>query len=122
MKIIIFLLLLFAVQVFSQDEFSLAKIDTVNAQSDTLSRQLIRTTSNSMNDTCNKYQVMWTANDTIQISSQASYPSNNTFILLPTVSILDWEWFSPFVANWYWKVYGTGTATVYTKVKGWSQQ
>lgn len=124
MKNKILILLLLSGVLFSQTEteFSLAKSDTVNAQSDTLSRQLIFSTSNSMNDTCKRYQLMLTADDTIQISSSASYTSNNLYILLPTVAFTDWTWFSAFVGNWYWKVYGTGAARVYIKAKLWGTQ
>jgi len=106
----------------SETEFSLAKSDTTASTTDTLSRLLVNSTSNSLNDTCKRYQLMISCDDTIQISSSASFTSNNTFILLPTIAILDWTWFSAFIPNWYWKILGTGTAKVYFKMKGWNIQ
>lgn len=124
MKKILLTLILFSSVLFAQseDEFSLAKVDTTGIITDTLSRWLITATSNSMNDTCKRYQLMITVDDTIQISSSASFPANNLFIFLPSMSILDWTWYSVFNSNLYWKVSGTGNPKVYIKLKAWGKQ
>ena len=116
-KILLIFFILIAVKVQSQTtfDFPLQFTDTTST-GDTLSRRVI-SGSDSMSDTCKKYQVMIMCDDTIQFSYTAAYSSVNTFRLLPNTAILDYTWYSSQVPNIYYKVYGTGTPNVYIRMK-----
>jgi hypothetical protein len=129
-KIIILLILLLAfgnitysqyVQVINSTSWSMhgyAKRDTTNATADTLSRQIdLADTSNTLADKCSHWWQCWfTTDDTIQISSSASFPANDITIILPgetwTSEIND----AAYVTNYYYKILGTGTASVRKRV------
>lgn len=101
------------------DEFSLAFTDTTSIAGDTTSRRVI-SASNTLADTCQRYQMLITTDADIYFSSSASFPANNTFTISARSDgfggLIDWEWFTSFIPNWYYKAV-TGTATVDIKIK-----
>jgi hypothetical protein len=94
--------------------------DTTNATADTLSRQIdLADTSKTLADKFKQWWQCWfTTDDTIQISSSASFPANDITIILPCETWTSQPNDVAYRTNYYWKILGTGTAYVRKRVWG----
>lgn len=92
--------------------------DETAAANDTLSRR-ISTASNNLNDVFTLwYQFSIISSDTVQLSTDSSFPENNTLIILPEIPFVSAKLSPGDLSNWYYKIYGQGTSNTYWSVFG----
>ena len=113
-KLLLIVILLIATNIFSQSfpepvRFSYSGRDTAST-GDTASRK-ISTNLNTLSSTYqNWYQGIFTTDDTITVSTDTLY--SNAMIVYPDESLLTPKFNIRYFKNLYWKVLGSGVATV----------
>jgi len=96
-----------------------AGTDTSAALSDTLSRK-VSGTLNTMNGTFPTwYQVVLFVDDTVEVSTSASFTIGKTERILPGFTWTSQIFDVKFIPNLYWKRKGTGTATLEYRIFGY---
>lgn len=111
-KLLLVVLLLVATNIFAQSypepvKYMFSGRDTVQSASDTMSVKIGTALKNKIGDW---FGLIITADDTIQVSTDTNY--TNKMIVYPNESLTTPKFLIKLFTNVYWKVLGTGSASV----------